>query len=96
MKSATKEAPTARLEARISAELHAQIKRAAQLQGRTMTDFVTSAVQQAAHQAIEQADVLRLSQVDQAAFAQALMSAPEPSEALDRANERRRQLLQSE
>ena len=32
--------PTARLEARISAELHATLKRAAELQDRTVTDFV--------------------------------------------------------
>ena len=31
---------TARLEARISPELHAMLKRAAELEGRTMTDFV--------------------------------------------------------
>lgn len=37
------------------------IKRAAELQGRTMTDFVVSAVQDAAQQAIERAEVIRLS-----------------------------------
>ena len=42
-----------RLEARISADLHAMLKRAADMQGRTMTDFVVAAVQQAAQQAIE-------------------------------------------
>jgi uncharacterized protein (DUF1778 family) len=36
---------TARLEARISTELHAMLKRAAQIQGRTVTDFVVAAVQ---------------------------------------------------
>ncbi|MCL2161878.1 MAG: DUF1778 domain-containing protein, partial [Betaproteobacteria bacterium] len=30
---------TARLEARISTELHSMLKRASELQGRTMTDF---------------------------------------------------------
>ncbi|CBL46691.1 Hypothetical protein HDN1F_31080 [gamma proteobacterium HdN1] len=47
--------PTARLEARISRDLHAMLKRAAELQGRTMTDFVVAAVQDAAQRAIEQA-----------------------------------------
>ena len=46
---------TARLEARISTDLHAMLKRAAELQGRTMTDFVVTAVQDAAQRAIEQA-----------------------------------------
>ena len=36
---------TARLEARISSDLHSMLRRAAELQGRTMTDFVVSAVQ---------------------------------------------------
>lgn len=31
--------PTARLEARISVELHASLKRAAEIEGRTMTDL---------------------------------------------------------
>jgi uncharacterized protein (DUF1778 family) len=34
---------TARLEARISTDLHAMLKRAAELQGRSMTDFVARA-----------------------------------------------------
>ena len=39
--------PTVRLSARISADLYAMLKRAAALQGRTMTDFVIAAVQDA-------------------------------------------------
>jgi uncharacterized protein (DUF1778 family) len=84
---------TARLEARISTDLHAMLKRAAELQGRTMTDFVIAAVQDAAQQAIAQAEVVRLSLEDQQCFAQALLSPPEPSPALVRAFARRRQLL---
>ena len=44
---------TARLEARISTDLHSMLKRAAELEGRTMTDFVVSAVRDAAQRAIE-------------------------------------------
>ena len=62
MPSATQ---TARLEARISTELHAMLKRAAEIQGRTMTDFIISAVQDAAQRAIEQTDIIRLSRTDQ-------------------------------
>ena len=43
---------SARLEARISNDLHSILKRAAELQGRTMPDFVVSAVQDAAQRAI--------------------------------------------
>lgn len=89
-------AATARLEARITPELHALVKRAAELQGRTMTDFVVSVVQDAAQGAIEQAEVLRLSRADQEAFAAALLAPTVPNEALDRAYERRSKLLRSE
>jgi uncharacterized protein (DUF1778 family) len=86
-------AATARLEARISFDLHAMLKRAAELQGRTMTDFVVSAVQEAAQRAIEQAEIIRLSLADQQCFAQALLNPPEPAPAMLRAFERRSNLL---
>jgi uncharacterized protein (DUF1778 family) len=87
---------TARLEARISTDLHSMLKRAAELQGRTMTDFVVSAVQDAAQRAIEQSEVLRLSLADQQCFAQALLAPPKPTPALERAFGRRRNLLRTE
>ena len=88
--------PTARLEARISTELHSMLKRAAEIQGRTMTDFVVATVQEAAQRAIEQAEVIRLSLADQKCFAQALLSPPQPSAALERAFARRSKLLRAE
>lgn len=87
---------TARLEARISTDLHSMLKRAAELQGRTMTDFVVAAVQVAAQRAIEQAEVIRLSLADQECFAQALLSPPQPAPALQRAFARRNKLLLAE
>lgn len=87
---------TARLEARISTELHAQLKRAAELQGRTITDFVVAAVQQAAQQAIQQSSVFRLSVRDQELFAQALLEPARPTPALQRAFKRRRDLVRAE
>ncbi len=87
---------TARLEARISTDLHAMLKRAAELQGRTMTDFVVGAVQSAAQSAIEQAEVIRLSLADQQCFAQELLSPPQPLPALERAFARRSKLLRAE
>ncbi|HLB31411.1 MAG TPA: DUF1778 domain-containing protein [Gammaproteobacteria bacterium] len=84
---------TARLEARISTELHGLLKRAAEIQGRTMTDFVVSAVQTAAQQAIEQAGIIRLSLADQECFAQALQLPLKPTPALKRAFTRRKKLL---
>ncbi|MBS0213946.1 MAG: DUF1778 domain-containing protein [Proteobacteria bacterium] len=84
---------TARLEARISTELRSQLKRAAELEGRTVTDFVVSAVRDAALQAIERAEVIRLSRADQECFAQALLSPPKRAPALKRAYARRAKLL---
>ncbi len=87
---------TSRLEARISTDLHALLKRAAEVQGRTMTDFVISAVQEAAQRAIEQSDLMRLSLADQKCFADALISPPQPASALKRAFEHRKRLVRSE
>lgn len=89
-------ATTARLEARISFDLHATIKRAAELQGRTLTDFVVSTLQDAAHRAVEQAEIIRMSLDDQASFAQALLNPPEPTPALKRAFAQRKKLLQTQ
>jgi len=89
-------ASVARREARISTDLHSMLKRAAELQGRTMTDFVVSAAQEAAQRTIEQAEVIRLSRADQECFAQALLSPPKPAPALERAFARRSKLLRIE
>lgn len=87
---------TARLEARISPELQQLLKRAAEIEGRTLTDFVIAAVQEAAQKAVEQAEVIRLSLQDQQRFAEALLAPPPPSAALQRAMARHDQLLRSE
>ena len=86
---------SARLEARISPDLHAVVKRAAEIQGRTMTDFVIHALQSAASQAIEQADQVRLAVADQEAFANALISPAKPNAALKRAFAKADRLLAS-
>ena len=92
----TTSSSTARLEARINPDLHAMLKRVAELQGRTMTDFVVAAVQEAAQRALDQSEVIRLSLADQECFAQALMSPPQPSQSLKRAFARRSKLLRAE
>jgi uncharacterized protein (DUF1778 family) len=85
---------TARLEARISADLHAMLRRAAKIEGRTMTGFVAAAVQDAAQRAIARAEVVRLSLADQECFARALLAPPAAAPALKRAFARRSKLLQ--
>lgn len=58
-----------------------------------MTDFVVSAVQDAAHRAVTRADVLRLSATDQECFAQALLAPAKPNAALKTAFARHRELI---
>lgn len=75
---------TARLEARISTDLHSLLRQAAGLQGRTVTDFVQDSLRVAAQRVVEDATVTRLSAEDQAAFVNMLMNPPEPNAALKR------------
>jgi uncharacterized protein (DUF1778 family) len=70
-----------RLETRVTAEQKRLIERAAALQGRTVTDFVLSSVQDAARRAIEEHQILDLSLRDSQAFVQALL---EPAPVNDR------------
>jgi uncharacterized protein (DUF1778 family) len=66
-----------RLEARVTAEQKNLIERAAALQGRTVTDFVLTSVQEAARRAIEEHNQLALSVRDSEAFVDALLK-PKP------------------
>jgi len=86
---------TARLEARIAPDALAVVKRAAEIQGRSLSDFVVAAAQEAAHRTIEETQIIRLSVEDQRAFAEAILNPPEPTPALKRAAARYRQLVKS-
>lgn len=66
-----------RLEARVTAEQKSLIERAAALQGRSVTDFVLTSVQDAARRAIEEHNLLALSVRDSEAFVDALLN-PKP------------------
>ena len=78
---------SARIEARIAPEALAVVKRAAELQGRSVSDFVVVAAQEAAHRTIEEAHLIRLSVDDQRRFVDLLLNAPEPAPALERAKQ---------
>ena len=62
-----------RLEARMTGEQKSLIERAAALQGRTVTDFVLTSVQEAARRTIEEQQRLALSVRDSEAFVAALL-----------------------
>jgi len=76
---------TERLQARVAPDVHATLKRAAEMEGRSVSDFVIAAAHAAAQRAIEQTQIIRLSVEDQRRFAAALIDPPEPNEALRRA-----------
>jgi uncharacterized protein (DUF1778 family) len=61
----------------VTAEQKTLIERAAALQGRTVTDFVLTSVQDAARRAIEKHQQLELSVRDSQAFVEALLN-PRP------------------
>jgi uncharacterized protein (DUF1778 family) len=84
---------TARIEARIAPDALKIVKRAAEIQGRSVSDFVVAAAQEAAHRMIEQTQIVRLSVADQRAFAEAIVNPPEPTPALRRAFRRHRDLI---
>ena len=77
----------ARLEARISPEALAIVKRAAEIQGRSVSDFVVAAAQEAAKRAIEDTTRILLSVEDQRRIMDALLNPPEPNAALRKAAE---------
>jgi uncharacterized protein (DUF1778 family) len=66
-----------RLETRVTADQKSLIEHAAAIQGRTVTDFVLTSVQEAARRAIEEHQRLDLSIRDSQAFAEALIN-PQP------------------
>jgi len=71
-----------RLEARLDPETKALAQRAAQIEGRSLTDFVITALRTAATETVERHQLLRLSLDDSKAFAEALLAPPAPNKAL--------------
>ena len=86
---------SSRLEARLSADALAVIKRAAELQGRSLSDFVVAAAQEMAQRTIEETSVIRLSLEDQRRFVDLLINPPEANLALQRAAQAHAELIQS-
>lgn len=84
---------TAPLEARITCEALAVVRRAAEIQGRSVTDFVVAAAQQAAEKTVTEIEVLRLSREAQDKFAALVLHPPAPARALKKAFKRHRSML---
>jgi uncharacterized protein (DUF1778 family) len=69
-----------RLEARLSREQKELLQWAADLEGRSLTDFVVSHAQTAAVKTISERNVIKLSRADSIAFVESLQSPPELGE----------------
>lgn len=78
-------ARSARIEARIAPDALEIVKRAAEIQGRSVSEFVVSAAREAANRANEEASVIRLTLAGQRAFAEAILNPPKPSAGFERA-----------
>jgi uncharacterized protein (DUF1778 family) len=84
-----------RLEARISPETKSLLQKAADLEGRTLTDFVVASVQAEAYRVIEKHQKLKLNLEDSQAFVDALLNPPSPNADLKKAALRHKQLIQN-
>ncbi|MBD2580632.1 DUF1778 domain-containing protein [Oscillatoria sp. FACHB-1406] len=93
MTNATDSKLPARLEVRINREAKALVQKAADLEGRTLTDFVIAAVLAEARRAIEQHQTLKLSLEDSNAFVEAILNPPKPKVALKSAALRYKQTI---
>ncbi len=71
-----------RLEARISNEKKSFLKHAADLLGRSLTDFVVNSAYEAATRVIREHEQIKLSMKDSDTFIKALQHAPTPSSTL--------------
>jgi uncharacterized protein (DUF1778 family) len=86
---------TARLEARIAPEALAVVRRAAEIQGRSVSDFVVAAAEEAAQKTVAEVEVLRLSRAAQEQFARLLVEPPPLTPALKKAFARHRTLVRN-
>jgi uncharacterized protein (DUF1778 family) len=82
-----------RLEARLSPETLATVRRAAEIEGRSVSDFVVDAAHEAAQRTIAETQIIRLSVADQRRLAEALARPPKPAAALRRARAAHRRLI---
>ena len=69
------------------------MRHAAEIEGRSLTDFVVSAASAAARETIEQTEIIRLSGEDAKLFAELLLDPPPIAPPMKRAFEHHRRLV---
>lgn len=82
-----------RLEARIKPEVLVLVKRAAEMLGTSVSEFVVAAAEEAARKALAESFTLQLSVEDQRRFVELLLDPPAPNDALRRAHKAHEDLL---
>lgn len=87
---------TSRLDARVTPDLLEQLRRVAEVQGRSVSDYVTATLREAVQKDIAEMEVTRLSREASERFAAALIDPPDPVPALRRAFEHHRRLVKHE
>jgi uncharacterized protein (DUF1778 family) len=80
-----------RLEARITSAQKEMLQRAAEIEGRSLTDFVVSSAQATAKRVIQEHEILVLSARDREVFVSALLNPRAPNEKLRQAARRYKQ-----
>lgn len=78
---------TSRLDARITPDLLLQLRRVAQVQGRSVSDYVTATLREAVQKDIAEMEVIRLSREASERFAAVLIDPPDLAPAMRRAFE---------
>ena len=84
---------SARIEARIAPDALAVVQGAAEIQGRSVSEVVVAAAQEAAQTTVAEGEIIKLSRKAQEQFASLLLDPPAPTDALRRALERHRVLI---
>ena len=79
MPTLKKQEKSERLEARITRDQKELFKRAAQIQGRSLTDFLVQAASDAANRVVQEEHILNLAREDQEALVNALLNPPKPN-----------------
>jgi uncharacterized protein (DUF1778 family) len=82
-----------RLEARITKNQKALFKQAAELQGRSLSDFIVQAASEAATRIVQEHQVITLTAQEQATFVEALLNPPKPGPRLRAAARRYRKVM---
>jgi uncharacterized protein (DUF1778 family) len=86
-------AKSARFDGRGPPEVIETIKRAAEIEGRSVSDFILGAAHEAAKRTISETQIIRVSVEDQRALYEAFIDPPEPGPGWQHAREAYRRLI---